>query len=46
MNLEIFKSWLDSYGHAWEKQNSKTFADLFTDDATYHFSIARVVAKF
>lgn len=36
MNLEIFQSWLNSYGRAWESQDSKTFADLFTDDATYH----------
>jgi uncharacterized protein (TIGR02246 family) len=36
MNLEIFQSWLNSYGRAWEKQDSRAFADLFTDDATYH----------
>jgi uncharacterized protein (TIGR02246 family) len=36
MNLEIFQSWLNSYGQAWEKQDSRAFADLFTDDATYH----------
>lgn len=36
MNTEIFQSWLDSYGRAWEKKNSQVFADLFTDDATYH----------
>lgn len=36
MNLEIFKSWLDSYGCAWENRDTQTFADLFTDDARYH----------
>jgi hypothetical protein len=36
MNLEIFRSWLDSYGRAWENQDPRTFAELFTDDATYH----------
>lgn len=36
MNLEIFKSWLDLYGRAWENRDTQAFADLFTDDASYH----------
>jgi hypothetical protein len=36
MNLEIFKSWLDSYGHAWESRDSQSFEGLFTDNATFH----------
>jgi len=36
MNLEVFRSWLDSYGRAWESRDIQSFKGLFTDDATYH----------
>jgi uncharacterized protein (TIGR02246 family) len=36
MDMERFQSWIDSYGHAWESQDPQTFANLFTDNATYH----------
>ncbi len=36
MNLEIFRSWLDSYGRAWESRDTQSFEGLFTDNATYH----------
>jgi len=36
MNTEMFQSWLDSYGHAYEKKDTQAFKDLFTDDAIYY----------
>ena len=36
MDMERFKSWLDSYGRAWESQDPQSFANLFTDYASYH----------
>lgn len=35
MEREAFESWLDAYGHAWEKQDSEALAALFAEDATY-----------
>jgi len=36
MNLETFRSWLDSYSRAWENRDPQVYADPFTDDAIYH----------
>jgi hypothetical protein len=36
MDMERFRSWLDSYGRAWESQDPQSFANLFTDYASYH----------
>ncbi len=35
MNNEEFKSWLDSYGHAWETRDPQAAGAIFTEDATY-----------
>ena len=36
MDKERFKSWLDSYGRAWENRDDKAFAGLFSDNASYY----------
>lgn len=35
MNVEQFKSWLETYGRAWEARDPQAAADLFSEDATY-----------
>jgi uncharacterized protein (TIGR02246 family) len=36
MDMGGFQSWLESYGRAWESHDPQIFADLFTDDVSYH----------
>jgi len=36
MDREGFQSWLDSYGRAWESKDHHTFANLFTENASYY----------
>jgi hypothetical protein len=33
-----FERWLTSYGRAWESQNARAFADLFSDSALYYWT--------
>lgn len=33
-----FKLWLDAYGRAWEAQNARAFADLFSEGALYYWT--------
>jgi hypothetical protein len=35
VTYEAFKSWLDAYGRAWETQDPRAVAALFTEEATY-----------
>ena len=35
MNRDIFTSWLDAYGEAWENQDAQAAAELFAEDAIY-----------
>jgi hypothetical protein len=36
MDMEGFRSWLESYGRAWESRDPQIFVDLFADDASYY----------
>jgi hypothetical protein len=38
MDLHSLKSWLDSYGRAWETKNPEAAGVLFTEDASYQES--------
>lgn len=35
MNRELFQTWIDTLGRAWENRDPQAAADLFTEDATY-----------